>query len=214
MKPAIAYFRQAAVLGILCLAPIYGQDWYPKHNLSLGAGATLPRGELNGFMSDSPLVAVGYGYRLHRFFQADIGLDVGFGAADVRDYLETGIGFLRIRDREYFLPMGGRAIIPLVGGRLLLSAGGGGAYMRYSEGVRQVSDYYRFDCPSCTARGGWGYYTLANVSFFLNSGHNFRVGLTNKIYRGHTEGEPVGPVPGRRTKDEWLKLYGELGFSF
>jgi hypothetical protein len=215
MKPASALLCFVVGVVLLCSpARSYAADWYPKHNLTLGAGAALPRGEVNTFLSESPSVGVGYGYRFARYFQADVGLDIGFGAADVEDFLPTGVGYLRIRDREYFVPMGGRVIAPLAGGRLLFSAGGGAAWMRYAEGLKQVSDYYRFDCPTCTSRSGWGYYVLGNLSFFLNQGHNFRVGVTNKIYRGHTEGEQVGPVPGRRTKDDWLKLYGELGFSF
>jgi hypothetical protein len=215
MKPPVALLRPACRAALLCLPVLLSaQDWYPKHNFTLNAGVALPRGEVNEWFSESPGVGFNYGYRFHRFFQADAGLDVGFGAADVEDYIETGFGYLRIRDREYFVPMGGRVIAPLLGGRLFFSAGGGAAWMRYAEGLKQISDYYRFDCPPCTSRSGWGYYVLGNVSYFLNSGHNFRVGLTNKIYRGHTEGEPVGPLPSRRTKDDWLKLYGELGFSF
>ena len=215
MKPAVALLRLAGPAALVCFpALLSAQDWHPKHNFTLQLGAALPRGEVNEWLSGSPGVGFNYGYRFHRFFQADGGVDVGFGAADVRDFVETGFGPLRIRDREYFVPFGGRVIAPLLGGRLFVSAGGGGAWMRYAEGLRQISDYYRFDCPSCTSRSGWGYYVLGNVSYFLNEGQNFRVGVTNKIYRGHTEGEPVGPLPGRRTKDDWLKLYGELGFSF
>jgi hypothetical protein len=214
MKPANAPRRSVLGIVFLYVPALFAADWHPKHNFSLLAGAALPRGEVNSFLSESPDVGVSYGYRFSRYFQADAGLDVGFGAADVHDFLETGFGFIRIRDREYFVPMGGRVIAPFAGGRILVSAGGGAAWMRYAEGLKQISEYYRFDCPSCTARSGWGYYVLGNVSVFLNSGHNFRVGVTNKIYRGHTEGEQVGPVPSRRTKDHWLKLHGELGFSF
>lgn len=215
MKPGLALVPLAAAAAVLCgPARLSAQDWHPKHNFTLGAGAALPRGEVNEWFSGSPGAGFSYGYRFHRYFQADAGLDVGFGAADVRDYLDTGFGPLRIRDREYFVPLGGRVIAPFAGGRILVSGGGGAAWMRYAEGLRQINDYYKLDCPPCTARSGWGYYVLGNVSFFLNAGQNFRVGFTNKVYRGHTEGEPLGDLPGRRTKDNWLKLYGELGFSF
>jgi hypothetical protein len=103
---------------------LYAQDYYPRHNFTLGAGAALPRGDLGAWLSDSSAVSVGYGYRFARYFQADIGLDVLFGAARVREFLLTDIGDFRIKDREYFLPMGGRAIAPLFGGRLLFSGGG------------------------------------------------------------------------------------------
>jgi hypothetical protein len=77
-----------------------------------------------------------------------------FGAADVEDYLNTGAGFLKIRDREVFVPLGGRAILPLARGRFLFGGGGGVAYMRYAEVLRQPSEYFRFDCPVCTSRSG------------------------------------------------------------
>ena len=52
------------------------------------------------------------------------------------------------------------------------------------------------------------------MSYFLDQGQHFRVGVNTRVYRGHTEGEPLGPVPGVRTKDKWLNLFVELGFSF
>ncbi len=194
--------------------PAEAQSFYPKHNFNFGAGAARPRGALGGPFTDAPGISIGYGYRFARYFQADIGLDVLFGAGDVRDYLNTALGQVRIRDREYLLPVGGRAILPFAGGRVLLSGGGGGAYMRYSESVRQPSDYFRIDCPVCTARHGWGYYALVSTSFAIDHFQRFRVGITSKFYRGHTEGDPLGPVPGVRTKDHWINIFGEFGFSF
>jgi hypothetical protein len=49
---------------------------------------------------------------------------------------------------------------------------------------------------------------------FVDRDHRFRVGATSRFIRGHTEGEPLGPVPGLRTKDHWINLMGEVGFSF
>jgi hypothetical protein len=201
-------------LPVFVLAPLCAQEWYPRHNLTLGAGASRPRGDLGPVLEDSPGISVAYGYRFQRYFQADVGLDVLFGAARIRDFLTTDIGYFRIKDREYFLPLGGRAILPFAGGRLLVSGGGGGVWMRYNERINQPSYYFRIDCPVCSARSGWGYYALGNVSFFLNRNQNFRVGMTTKVVRGHTDGEGLGPVPGFRTRDKWLHLNGEVGFSF
>lgn len=199
---------------LLLIASVSAQDYFPHHNFTLGVGAARPRGDLGPLLSDSPAISIGYGYRFHRFFQADAGLDMAFGAASVRDYLDTAIGPLRIKDREYFIPFGGRAIAPFFGGRLLVSGGGGGVYMRYAERLHQPSDYYRIDCPVCTARGGFGYYAQTNVSYFLNTNQNFRVGVTSRVMRGHTSGEPLGDVPGFETKDHWLQILAEFGFSF
>lgn len=203
-----------AVLACLWGIPIYAQDDYRRHNFSFAAGAGRPQGDIRGPLGDSPGLAVGYGYRFHQYFQADAGLDVLFGAADVRDYLETGLGPLRIRDREFLIPLGGRAILPLWQGRVLISGGGGGAYMRYAELLRQPGSYFRVDCPVCSSRGGWGYYALANASLTLDRGQHFRLGVTTKAYRGHTRGGQLGAVPGLETKDHWLNLFMELGFAF
>jgi len=200
--------------GVLAAGPAMAQDYYPRHNFSFGAGAGRPQADLRGALTDSPGLTVGYGYRFHPNFQADVGLDVLFGAADIVDYLDTGLGFLRIRDREFLLPFGGRAILPFFKGRVLLSGGGGGVFMRYAELLRQPSNYFRVACPACGARNGWGYYALVNTSFFLDRNQHFRLGVTSKMYRGYSDGDALGWIPDLRTRDRWLNLFGEVGFSF
>ncbi len=190
------------------------QEHYPKNNFSIGAGFARPRGDIGSVLDDAPVLNVSYGYRFHRNFQADIGFDTAFGAAGVQDYLNTGLGYSRIRDYQFFVPFGGRAILPLASGRVLLSGGLGGAFLRYAERIHQPSDYYQVDCPVCTARSGWGYYGLVDLSTFIDQGHHFRAGVTAKMYRGHTDGEPLGGIPPIRTQDRWLMIGGEFGFSF
>ena len=206
-------YRQIAVVLLSgALTPLWAQDYYPRHNFTFGAGAALPRGDLGPVLQTSPGISVGYGYRFHRYFQADVGLDIAFGAAQVKDYLITDIGDFRIRDREYFVPFGGRAILPLYRGRFLISGGGGGAWLKYVERISQPSYYFRVDCPVCTSRDGWGYYAQANLSYFV--WQTIRVGANAKVIRGHTNGESLGPVPGFQTHDKWLLLNAEIGFSF
>lgn len=201
-----------AIPALFILTPVRAQDYYPRHNFTFGVGGAAPQADLSSLMQSSPGVSVGYGYRFMRYFQADLGLDILFGAARIREFLQTDIGGFRIKDREYFVPMGGRAIVPLAEGRVLLSAGGGGLYLKYNERVNQPSSYYRIDCPICTSRSGWGYYAQAGADYFFMP--NFRLGLKTRVYRGHTEGEPLGPVPGVRTRDQWVNTMAELGFSF
>ena len=198
---------------LAALTPTWAAD-YSRHNFTVGLGGADPQGEIRSFMSAKPGVSVGYGYRFLKYFQADIGLDIIFGAALVRDFLTTQVGDFRVSDREYVLPMGGRAILPFAGGRVLFSGGGGWAWMRYGERVNQPSYYFRIDCPICTVRSGWGYYAQLNGTYFLDYGKHFRVGATTRFVRGHTEGEPVGNIPGIRTTDHWMNVFGEFGLSF
>ena len=203
-----------ALLLLAAVVPLLGQSDYPRHNLTLGVGAGRPRADIGGLLTDSPSLAIGYGYRFHRHFQADVGLDTMFGAADIRDFFPSQFGDLRIRDYQFLIPFGGRAILPFGNGRVLLSGGGGGVHLRYTERVRQPSNYFRIDCRVCNSRNGWGYYALVGASVAVDRYQRFRLGFASKIYRGHTDGDPFGAVPALRTRDQWVNLYGELGFSF
>src|SRR5688572_18345230 len=123
MKTSLIRYLYPLVLAAPLAAQYNYGDYYPRHNFTLGAGAARPRGDIGSFLSDSPGMGFGYGYRFSRYVQIETGLETFFGAAGVRDYLPTGIGDYRIRDREYLLPFGMRAIAPLLGGRLLISGG-------------------------------------------------------------------------------------------
>ncbi len=201
-------------LALVAALPMAAQESYSHHNVTLGVGPAVPQGNLGSYMKISPAVSIGYGYRFMRYFQADIGLDITFGAAQVRDFLTTDIGNFRINDREYFLPMGGRVIAPLHGERVLLSAGGGGAWIKYDTRVSQPSYYFSVQCPICSERTGWGYYALANATYFLDYARHFRVGATARFVRGSTNGGAVGNIPSTRTDDHWVNVFGEVGFSF
>ena len=199
---------------LLAAMPLLAQSHYAKHYISVGGGAGLPGGQLSGLFDKSGGLSVSYGYRFRPNLQADFGLDTLFGAAGVRDSLATELGYLRIRDFQYLLPFGGRAVLPLSDGRVLLSMGGGGAYMRYSERLRQPNSYYRIQCPDCASRSGWGTYALAAASFALDRYQMFRLGFTAKAYRGHTDGDSLGAVPAIETRDRWLSLFANFGVCF
>jgi hypothetical protein len=206
--------KRVPLLAFGLLPTVALADGFPHHNFNFGVGAGVPRADIGNFFDPKPGVSVGYGYRFHPYFQADVGFEAIFGAGNVNDFANTIIGYRRIRDFQYFLPLGGRVILPLAGGRLELYGGGGGAYMRYQEQISQPDRTYRIDCPDCTARSGWGYYATAGFTVFLDRRHLMRIGVAPRIYRGHTNGEPLGAVPGFRTRDHWVNVMGEFGISF
>lgn len=210
MQPALS----AALLATLASVPAFCQTPYRKHNIELGLGAAVPGDDLKASFNSAPDLTVGYGYRFHRNFQADAGFETVFGSGDVEDYYESGFGPLRIRDYQFFVPLGGRAILPLASERLLIFGGGGGAYMRYSELIRQPSDYYRIDCPVCNSRSGWGYYALAGASVALDQARHFRLGISGRVVRGHTEGDYFAGIPPFRTSDRWLNIHAVFTVAF
>jgi len=192
-----------------------GNAGYRRHSFALGGGGSVPRGDLRG-LATSPALRVNYGYRFMKNFQADFGFESVFHAASVRDFYESLFGDLRIKDYQFFVPMGGRAVIPLASNRVQLSAGGGGAWMTYRERIRQPfgNSDFRIDCPVCAARSGWGYYGLVGASFALDRAQMFRLGFTTRRYRGRTDGDPLGPIPAVRTSDQWLSTTAEFSIHF
>jgi hypothetical protein len=208
MRARLALF----LVGVL--SPLAAQTSWPKHYATFGVGAGLPGGALSGLFNDKPGISVNYGYRVLKYVQADVGLDTVFGAAGVREFLSTQLGYIRIRDFQWLIPFGGRLVLPVKNGRLLLSAGGGGAYMRYSERLQQPSSYYHFGCPNCNSRSGWGNYALVGGSVALDHYQRFRLGVTSKLYRGHTDGAAVGALPAAETLDRWINLFADFTVTF
>lgn len=221
LTPAWAAARHLPRLLVVILVMIgpattlSAQDYYGKYNFTLGAGAAVPQQDLDNAFTPAPVVNFNFGYRFARNFQADIGFDTVFGAADIRTFTRTDIGTLEINDRQYFFPVGGRVVVPFgESGRNEFYAGGGGAYMRYSEVIRQPSDFFRIPCDVCSRRAGWGGYGLVGFRSSINRGRNLWVGVTTKVYRGRTDGEQFGEVPPMRTQDRWLMVQGEFSFAF
>ncbi len=204
-----------ALFAAACL-PLAAQDVYPHHNITFNVGGARPAGEISSFMNSAPAIGFSYGYRFFRYAQADIGLNMFFGAANVQSLVDTGFGPSEIKDREYMIPVGGRGILPLLRGRLLLSAGAGVAYLRYSDHLVQPNGGYygSIDCPLCTSRSGWGGYGLLGGSYFLDHDEHFRVGIESQLIRAHTNGDALGTLPGTRTSDHWNNIMAEVGFSF
>jgi len=162
------------------------------------------------------MAGAGYGYRFHPYFQADVGFQAVFGAARINDFLPTDFGQLRIRDYQFFLPFGGRVIVPIARDRFQFHAGGGGTYMWYTERLHQpfANQGFRFACDVCASRSGVGYYALLAGNAALDRDQHFRVGIGSRVYRGHTEGDPFGDVPGRRTEDTWITVFASFSFGF
>ena len=204
-----------ALAALCCAAEGEAQDWAPRHGITLGVGAATPQGVLSGSLFRSTMLSAAYGYRFHPYFQADTGVDVIFGAARVREFQPNLVfGDLRIRDDQVLVPFGGRAILPVAGGRAEFSAGGGGAYIYHGKHLEQPSEEFEVQCRTCTSRSGWAWYGLAGGNVAVDALRHVRLGVTARLYRGHTDGGAIGSLPGLRTADHWLALFGEVTVQF
>ena len=200
---------------LLMAGAALGQE-FRRHQVNFVAGAGIPRDDIANLLSSSPGVGFSYGYRPIRYLMAEAGYETLFGAARVSDFVNTYYGNLRIRDYQQFFPFGGRVILPFADDRVQIYGGGGGAYIRYSERIRQPfqGSGFRIDCVECALRDGFGYYAQAGFSVAIDRAQFFRVGFGTKVYRGATEGDPLGPVPGGESRDRWIMLLGTASFNF
>lgn len=187
---------------------------YHHNNVFFGVGPAIPVGNTTNYLSTAPLIDFGYGYRFNRWFQADAGFQMAFGAANNQNAEVTNIGNVQGGDHEFMVPLGGRIYIPQPFRRFELSAGGGAAYLHYSETASSGEPGFSIGCYSCTSRGGWGGYGLANLSYYLDSNRNFRVGTTLQFIAASTDGQAVGNIPALKTTDHWTNIVFEFGFSF
>jgi hypothetical protein len=198
----------------LLLAQSDGEGEVHHHNFVFGVGPAVPIGSSTNYLGAAPLIRFGYGYRFNRLlFQADAGFQVVFGAANNQNPEVTDFGQVQGGDHEFMIPLGGRIYIPQPLKRFQVSAGGGTVYLHYSE-TAPSSPYYPSSCYTCTSRGGWGGYGLADVSYFLDSNHTFRVGTTFQYIVASTNGQAVANIPAVATTDHWANLAFVFGFSF
>ncbi len=88
------------LLVVPAAAPLVAQPLARQFSVNFGAGGAIPREDLTSFMNTSPMLTVGFGYRPFKYFQADVGADTIFHAANVRGFQDTIIGRLKVRDDE------------------------------------------------------------------------------------------------------------------
>ncbi len=192
----------------IVFAPILvAQTDYLKQTVGVGVGVGAPLGmfgETFEIFKNAPGVQVEYGYRLHRNLQADVGFESvinGWNTSNVCQSPDSPA-----TNAEYMIPFGGRGILPLNGGKVLLSLGGGGAYLKYTS----PCIYDNGNRFVLSQNVGWGGYVLGAASVVVDKAQRFRVGFVTRYYRAGTE----TLVSGAHRKDRWLNVYGEFSFSF
>jgi len=193
-------------------------DSYRKFSLDISGGLLRPQGEMRrwqyaefggerrSLFQQTGLFGTHFGYRPIRYAQIDAGLELGVSAVGRRTISLVSFETGEYDDFIFFLPLGGRAVIPLASERLLLSIGGGGVYVNNIE----ISDSGVTDAE----RSGWGAYGLGQVLFVFGESRRIGVGFTSRWTRVHLS---RGFLPGygsARIADQWLFLGATLSIRF
>lgn len=187
---------------------------FRKGVMELHLGRINAGGDLKSTFSAGFAGGVNFGWRFNRYLQADFGVDFARGAANVNRTINTTGGLRTVGDDELFVPIGARVVLPLAKERVLLSAGGGYAYLKYSESARPASANEQVICTSCTSRSGNGSYQMFQVNFLVDRNRHFGLGFTAKLYQAKTTGDGLGTALSFTSKDRWTNLYGTFGFHF
>ncbi len=190
-----------------------GRPAYRKGVIELNLGGLKAGGDLKPVFSNGFTGGVNFGYRFNRYLQADFGFDLASGAANVNRTINTTGGARAVGDDEFFMPMGGRLVLPLAKERALISAGGGLAYLRYSEAARGAANEIVI-CSSCDARSGFGTYELVQVQFLVDRQRHVGLGFTAKFFQARTSGDGLGTALRSSSDDRWRILSGTLSFHF
>ncbi len=214
MQRAVLILAGLAVAGLPAAAQ-WGKSWHPRHHFETGLGFAVPGKDLTTFYQSAVAWGFGYGYRPAKYFQIDLAYQGAYNAARVRDFIfNPSAGYLRIRDFQTYIPLGGRVVAPVAGGRLEFYGGGGGSYVRTAESLRQPNQWVRFECPDCVARDGWGYYALLGTGISLTAGQGVKLTAITRVYRAETSGPPIGANPAIFTREQWVNTTFGLSFSF
>jgi hypothetical protein len=186
---------------------------YRKFIIDFNVGGLNPGGDLQGKFSTAPGAGFNLGTGVHRHFQLDAGFDAGTGAAGVSRTINTTGGPRSVGDTEYFVPLGARFVLPLFRERLLLSGGGGGAYISYTETPKAGANEVVI-CTSCVSRSGGGAFEVAQIKVMLDKQRRFGVGSTTRWYQASSKGGALGTNLQGNSKDRWTTVAGTLGFHF
>lgn len=94
-------------------------------------------------------------------------------------------------------------MFPFVSERLLISVGGGGAYL----GVFEYSDINW----EIGVGDGWGIYGMGQVLYMLGESRRIGVGFTSRGYRARLG---PGDLPGIKTLENWISFGATLSIHF
>lgn len=200
---------------LLVAGALPAQEEYPRHNLRVGFGASIPRATTQHFRT-SPVLAVGYGWRFHRYLQAGTGVDVFFGPSqtmvDQARQSFPDLSSLKVSDRQLAVQLGLRGILPIRRDRLQVYLGGGVAWLDYSRRQSGSDVYLDTLCSFCWPRSGAGYYLTGGSSVALDRRERYRAGVAVRFYRARTEPDnPTLSLP--NLDDEWLTVVAEFSFG-
>jgi hypothetical protein len=181
---------------VLLLAPLcaVGQP-VSRNRLTFSGGWSRDIGGVSFNRQSATGLGLSYGYRVWKYAEAEAG---AFTALDPTGNVCNAHGCVDANDRFLWIPFGFRFVAPSFGGRLEVSAGGGGLYERY----RTENPFFGGVVPF--VRTGWGGYFVASGAVALDHGKHFWLGVTPRWFLANPAYD----------RDRWFQIAGEVSFRF
>jgi len=150
----------------------------------------------NCWGESAPSLAVSYAYRLFPHVDMEAGITTALAlGTEVR-----GANYdIKADDRLIWVPFGLRGVLPLLSGRVEVSAGAGGVYEKYSVGNPA-------DSVGLVSRNGWGGYGSAAAAVALDGRRHFWLTGSPQLFFANTNQGYA--------HDRWFVLNIGLGLRF
>jgi hypothetical protein len=147
-----------------------GSD-YLRQSISGGFVYEWKVGPDSQSLPSAPGFSINYSFRPRRWLAIEAGLEQiprPIGSGYCCEYVQD------INDELYLVPFGVRYVWEPEGGPVRLSAGGGGAYLKYTVGSHATGAPDGFS--------GWGGQVVVSGDYGLTRSGRFRVGVTGRYY--------------------------------
>lgn len=181
---------------LLFLAAIMCANGQMRNSVTFGAGFAHNIGN-TGYNGDSaPSFALTYAYRVVPHLDVEAG---AVGTSSLGTEVRGASYDVKADDHLLWVPFGIRGVLPLRGGRVEISAGGGGTYEKYFVGNPTLALGF-------VPRTGWGGYAVAGAAVALDEGKRFWLSASPRFLFANTNRG--------YSDDRWFALNVGLGVRF
>jgi hypothetical protein len=167
-----------------------------RHRFTFSGGWTHLTNSANpDYVPSAPVLGFSYGYRAIRYMEIEAGLIV---SPDPSPDFCGSFGCSNLHDRNIWVPVGLRFLLPLAAGRAELSGGLGGLYGRYTVAAPLSGG-------GSLSYGSWGGYVTGGGAVALDRRRHFWLGFSPRFLLDY----------GRYSvRNRWLLTNGEISVRF
>jgi hypothetical protein len=183
------------LLLILILAVCAAGQPVSRNRLTFSGGWSRDIGGVSFERKSATSLGLSYGRRVWKYAEAEVGV---FTALDPTGDICSAHGCVDANDNFLWIPFGLRFLASLAGGRVEVSAGGGGLFERY----RTENPFFGGVLPA--VRTAWGGYFAGGAAVALDRGRHVWLGAAPRWFLANPPYD----------RDRWFQITGEVSVRF